>query len=147
MTQDTELARDKQQTRRIRRKNRQRGITLLEIMIVLVIIGLVMGLLVGPRVMRMFRSSKVELSKILVNKYANEAFGEWSGHHTGCPQSLSELSPLIDQKDIKDEWGNDLQMLCGNDLPAGAQGIGIESYGADGKPGGTGEDADLKSWE
>jgi len=37
-----------------RRRSAQRGMTLLEIMIVLAILALVMGLVVGPKVMKMF---------------------------------------------------------------------------------------------
>jgi len=45
------------------RTGHQAGMTLLEIMIVLAILALVMGLVVGPRVMKMFASSKVEIAK------------------------------------------------------------------------------------
>ena len=44
-----------------RRHSGQRGMTLLEIMIVLAILALVMGLVVGPKVIGMFRESKVDI--------------------------------------------------------------------------------------
>ena len=44
----------------------QRGMTLLEIMIVLAILALVMGLVVGPRVMKMFGESKVDIARLTV---------------------------------------------------------------------------------
>ena len=50
--------------RKVFKKSRrvaQRGMTLLEIMIVLAILALVMGLVVGPRVMKMFGESKVDI--------------------------------------------------------------------------------------
>ena len=66
---------------RARRRRRQRGITLLEIMIVLAIIGLVMGLLVGPAVMRAFGSSKTKIARIAVRKFAFEAYPQWAAEH------------------------------------------------------------------
>ncbi len=59
---------------RRRRRIAQRGMTLLEIMIVLAILALVMGLVVGPRVMKMFGESKVDIARMTVQKYANEAY-------------------------------------------------------------------------
>ena len=128
---------------------KQRGITLLEILIVLAIIGLVMGLLVGPAVMRAFSKGKTRIAAIAVQKYANDAFINWQADHTGkkCPASLSELNEYMNQDDAKDPWGNPFVMQCGENLPAGAKGIAVMSYGADGKPGGEGEDADIKSWQ
>ena len=46
-----------------RSRRAQRGMTLLEIMIVLAILALVMGLVVGPRVMKMFGESKVDIAE------------------------------------------------------------------------------------
>src|SRR6185436_21005788 len=65
----------------------QRGMTLLEIMIVLAILALVMGLVIGPRVMKLFGESKVDIAKLTVQKFANEAFPQWSRSHPdkGCP--------------------------------------------------------------
>ena len=86
----------------------QRGMTLLEIMIVLAILALVMGLVVGPRVMRMFGKSKVDIAQLTVKKYAYEAFGEWSQAHPdkSCPDKLEDLTQYMDNKDVKDPWGN-----------------------------------------
>ena len=61
-----------------RRRSAQRGMTLLEIMIVLAILALVMGLVVGPKVMKMFGQSRVDIAKMTVNKYANEAYPHWA---------------------------------------------------------------------
>jgi general secretion pathway protein G len=124
----------------------QRGMTLLEIMIVLAILALVMGLLVGPRVMKLFSQSKVDLTRLKLTKYANEAFPSWSMAHPdkACPEKLIDLNEYMDAKDANDAWGRPLKMMCGPSLPAGARGLAVMSIGEDGKEGG--ED-DLKSWE
>ncbi len=124
----------------------QRGMTLLEIMIVLAILALVMGLVVGPRVMRMFSKSKDDIAALTVKKYAYEAFGEWSQAHPdkACPDKLEDLSQYMDSKDIKDPWGNPYKMFCGQNLPAGAKGgLAVMSSGPDGKDG---TEDDVKSW-
>jgi general secretion pathway protein G len=124
----------------------QRGMTLLEIMIVLAILALVMGLVVGPRVMRMFSKSKEDIAGLTVKKYAYEAFGEWSQAHPdkACPDKLEDLSQYMDSKDVKDPWGAPYKMFCGQNLPAGAKGgLAVMSSGPDGKDG---TEDDIKSW-
>ena len=129
-----------------RRRIAQRGMTLLEIMIVLAILALVMGLVVGPRVMKMFGESKVDVARMTVEKYANEAYPQWSAHNASkqCPDSLADLNEYMNNKDTKDPWGTDYQMLCGQQLPPGAKGIAIESAGENQK---MGDCDDLKSWD
>jgi prepilin-type N-terminal cleavage/methylation domain-containing protein len=123
-----------------------RGMTLLEIMIVLAIIALVMGLLVGPKVMTMFQGSKVDITKIKLKKYAFEAYPSWSTTHPDkqCPEKLSDLNEYMNNDDSNDSWGRPLTMLCGTNLPAGARGLAVTSAGEDGKEG---TPDDLKSWE
>jgi general secretion pathway protein G len=123
-----------------------RGMTLLEIMIVLAILALVMGLLVGPKLINMFERSKVDLTKIKLNQYANEAFLHWSTAHPGkpCPDNLSDLNADMNSKDSNDSWGRPIKMLCGADLPPGAKRFAVMSVGADGKEG---TDDDIKSWD
>ena len=126
-------------------RNAQKGMTLLEIMIVLAILALVMGLVVGPRVMKMFGESKGDVAAATVKKYAYEAYPSWSAAHPdkGCPDKLEDLNEYMNNKDIKDPWGSNYKMLCGQNLPAGAKGLAVMSNGEDGKEG-TGDD--VKSW-
>jgi general secretion pathway protein G len=140
-------------TNRKRRRNKQRGMTILEIMIVLAIIALVMGFLIGPKVMKMFGESKVDIAKLQVKEYADSAYLLWQKNNPSkaCPASLAELNEYTNRgtsKDgkpnIADSWGNDMVMLCGQSLPPGARGLAVFSMGEDGKPNTT---DDIKSWE
>ena len=124
----------------------QRGMTLLEIMIVLAILALVMGLVVGPRVMKMFGQSRVDIAKMTVSKYVNEAYPHWSSEHPGkaCPDSLLELNEYMNSKDTHDPWGTDYKMMCGQTLPPGARGLAVMSNGEDQKEG---TSDDIRSWD
>ena len=57
-----------------RRRIPQRGLTMLEIMIVIAILGLVMGLVIVPKVMGMFGESQEKVAKLAVTKFASEAY-------------------------------------------------------------------------
>ena len=124
----------------------QRGMTLLEIMIVLAILALVMGLLVGPKVMKMFGEAKVDTTKVKLKKYAYEAYPSWSAAHPdkACPGNITDLNEYMNENDANDPWGRPLKMLCGANLPAGARGLAVMSIGEDGKEG---TEDDIKSWE
>ncbi len=128
------------------RRHAQRGMTLLEIMIVLAILALVMGLVVGPRVMKMFGESKNDIARATVTKYVHEAYPSWSTTHRdkSCPDKLEDLNEYMNNKDIKDPWGSPYKMMCGQNLPAGAKGLAVMSNGEDQKEG-TADD--IKSWE
>jgi prepilin-type N-terminal cleavage/methylation domain-containing protein len=134
-------------TRRRRRLSRQAGMTLLEIMIVLAILALVMGLLLGPRILRAFQESKEDVQRSLVKKYVSEGYVDWARHHPtkACPGSLQEVADEMGRNDIKDAWGRDFQMGCGQNLPAGAakDGFAVWSQGADPND----PKDDIKSWE
>jgi prepilin-type N-terminal cleavage/methylation domain-containing protein len=119
------------------------GMTLLEIMIVLAILALVMGLLVGPQVLKLFAQGKEDIAVAGAKKLANEAYGMWVSRpiNTGkCPtaQQLAEVAGAA-----KDPWGEEYVVKC-TDLPPTVVGVAIYSKGPDKKPD-TGDD--LKSWE
>ena len=128
-------------------KHSQRGMTILEIMIVLAILALVMGFLVGPRVMAMFSDSKEEIAKLDIKRYADEAYPLWARQNPtkACPGALLDLNEFTNKgKSIGDPWGTDYVMLCGQNLPPGARGIAVVSAGPDKSPN-TGDD--IRSWE
>ena len=126
-----------------------RGLTMLEIMIVIAILGLVMGLVVVPKVMDMFATSKERIAKLAVDKFAFEMYPQWSLAHPdkGCPGSLLEVAQHMgkSEEDTKDPWGTPFKMLCAEQLPPSVKsGIAVMSFGPD-KAEGTPDD--IKSWE
>lgn len=124
----------------------ERGMTLLEIMIVLAILAIVMGLLIGPKLMDYFREAKIKTTRIKLAMYANQAFPAWSMAHPQamCPDRLADLDDYMNEHDTSDAWGNPIKFLCGANLPPGARHIALLSAGPDGKEG---TDDDLKSWQ
>jgi prepilin-type N-terminal cleavage/methylation domain-containing protein len=123
-----------------------RGMTLLEIMIVLAILAIVMGIIVGPSVIARFRDARTHTTRLKLNKYAFEAYPAWSAAHPekDCPDRLADLSPFMNSDDTNDAWGTSITMLCGVNLPPGAHGFAVVSAGEDHKPG---TDDDLHSWD
>lgn len=126
-----------------RESPRERGMTLMEIMIVLAILALVMGFLVGPKVWEMFKSSKKDIAKLLAKDY-QQAFALWArDSDEGCPAGLEDLRKFRNKKDDKDPWGNKFVMVCGDAAPEGVD-FGVVSYGPDKKEN-TADD--IKSWD
>jgi general secretion pathway protein G len=124
-------------TRRLSRylAGAQRGMTLLEIMIVLAILALIMGLVVGPRVMKMFGQSKNEIAKATAKDIAFQAYGHWSAVHQNkaCPDSITDLAEFVNDPKMLDPWGNPYQFMCGPTMPQGMKGVLVISAGEDGK--------------
>lgn len=130
---------------RRRRRRGERGMTLIEIVLVLAIIGVVMGILFGPALLDMFRGGKESATKILVDKFANQGYVQWQ-IKTGenCPGSLDEVAKYAGKKDSKDPYKTEMKMVCGDDAPAEANGFGVVSAGPDGE---MGNEDDIYSWE
>ncbi|MBS1120726.1 MAG: pseudopilin, cryptic, ral secretion pathway [Deltaproteobacteria bacterium] len=125
-----------------------RGMTLLEIMIVIAILGLLIAVVV-PRVMSALGSSKVSLTKVAVNKLADQAYPQWAIKNTdkSCPDNLAEVGAVVEMKpeDLVDAWGSPYKFLCAPNLPAGVKnGIAVYSLGED-KAENTADD--VRSWE
>lgn len=129
---------------------KERGFTLLEIMVVLVIIG-VLAALVAPRFIERADEAKVEATKAQMQNIA-QALKMYRLQNGRYPESSAGLNALVaaDKKGKrymdslpKDAWGNDFVYLA----PGVHGDFDILSYGADGKPGGSDFDADIGNWE
>ena len=98
----------------------QRGMTLIEIMVVVLIMGLIMGT-VGYAVFRYFRRSQVKTTHLKVKRvldavqeYQNDPDLNKDGQ-SRCPE-LRQLVPSHLKKDmIKDAWGKPLRITCQGD--------------------------------
>jgi general secretion pathway protein G len=127
-----------------------RGMTLLEIMIVIAILGLVMGLVVVPRVMEMFSDSKEKIAKLAIDQFAFKDAPQWQvSAGKPCPDSLLTVAQFTGkgQQDIIDPWETPYEMFCGKEnMPPGASSnsFAVLSYGPDKKKG---TEDDIKSWE
>jgi general secretion pathway protein G len=132
-----------------------RGFTLLEILVVLVIVGMLVGL-VGPRLFGKTDSARVQTAQVQVKllRSAVESFRLDVGRYPTAAEGLVALTSAPGDPDIRtrwrgpylddalpaDPWGRAYQFA----LPgANGQPFAIYSYGADGKPGGEGFDADV----
>ena len=136
----------------------QRGFTLIEIMVVVVIMG-VLAALVVPKLISRTGESKVAAAKVDIATIM-QALKLYKLDNQRYPTTEQGLQSLIEkptggpaangwkaggyvEKMPKDPWGNQYQYLS-----PGIKGeIDVFSYGADGQPGGTGDDADIGSWD
>lgn len=123
----------------------QAGMTLIEIMIVLAILALIMGFLVGPRVMTSFKEARIKSAKMEVKDLAYNAYARWQADHEDetCPSSLEDLKKYTNKAKFKDPWGSKYVMRCGDNAPEGVE-FGVSSPGPDKKEG---TDDDVRSWD
>jgi general secretion pathway protein G len=141
-------------TRRRARTRRQRGFTLVEILVVITIIGLIMSL-VGPRVLNYLSESKVKAAKIQIQSFSSalELFYLDAGRYPTTSEGLTALikstgglsawnGPYLKGGSVpNDPWGKAYTYRS----PAERAPFEIVSYGADGVEGGTGTAADIST--
>jgi type II secretory pathway pseudopilin PulG len=118
--------------------------TMLEIMIVLAIIALVMGLVVGPKVMEHYRSAERNVARLAVHRYADQDYPTWLVEHPGaqCPDSLAQIS--LSRPIPADPWGTDYKMYCGANAPRDDISFGAASFGDDRREA---TRDDIRSWD
>jgi general secretion pathway protein G len=141
---------------RLPHSRRSRGFTLIEIMVVLVIIGVLAALIV-PNVLDRADDARVTAARTDINnlmqslklyKLDNQRFptAEQGLEALARKPSASPAPPnwkaYVDKLPA-DPWGRPYQYMN-----PGVNGeIDVFSYGADGQPGGEGNNADIGSWQ
>ncbi len=133
--------------------NPRAGYSLLEILIVLAIIALIAAL-VGPRLFAQFDKSKVTAARVQAKSLVSaiETLRLDIGRYPTASEGLKLLNaapgesaagwsgPYLAGGVPKDPWGHDYVY----EAPAGeGQSARVLSYGADGRPGGSGNAADI----
>ena len=115
--------------RRVRRAA-ARGVTLIEILIVLAIVGLIAG---GIAVYAVPKFKEASIASTKNNLKALHAVTEaWRANHANdCPtvQRLKEEKELQASSDVNDAWGNPYKIQCDDDNTT------IQSFGPDKKEG------------
>ncbi len=125
----------------------QRGLTLVEIMVVLIILGLVMAW-IGSKMIGAGDKAKRQITELKIKDLGN-LISQFQLQYNALPQNVDELThcsertgssciPLTNEENIKDGWGNRFMYT----LEEGGRRYRLKSYGADGKEGGEGADSD-----
>jgi general secretion pathway protein G len=110
-----------------------KGMTMLEIMIVLAIIGLVMSV-VGVGVYANWKKAQVKVARVAVNELAQKTIQFMTDNSNECPKTIDDL---VAQKYIpkkqKDPWNRDFILRCPGVV--NVDGIDVISVGPDGQEG------------
>ena len=133
---------------------RARGFTLLELLVVMVIIGLLAGI-VAPQYFAQIGKSNAKVARAQIESFGQALdqyrldVGQYPTSEQGllalrtAPQQVARWQGPYLKRDIpEDPWGRAYQYK----RPGQHGEYDLMSLGADGQPGGEGENADVVSW-
>lgn len=137
------------------------GFTLLEIMVVVLIIGLLMTVL-ATNVFKRLGGAQADIARLQVSKLSQqlELYKLDNGTYPTAEQGLDALvreptgeprprrypeGGYVSSKDLLDPWQT--QFKYERPGKNNARSFDLYSYGADGQPGGDGENAEIGNWE
>jgi general secretion pathway protein G len=145
-----------------RQRNSRRarsGFTLIEILVVIVVIA-ILATLVAPNVFQHVGTAKTTTAKSQIEMMSSalDAYRLDTGAYPSTAQGLAALQelpsmdpptnwrgPYLRKAVPLDPWGHPYVFVSPGE--ANPKGFDLISYGADGKLGGEGEDADVVSWK
>ena len=127
---------------------KSKGFTLLELLVVIVIIGLLAGY-VAPRYFGQVGKSEIQVARAQIDSL-EKALDQYRLDTRHYPQALDALNskpeneaswsgPYLKKSVPNDPWGRPYVYR----VPGAKGEYDLYSLGRDGKPGGTGEDADI----
>jgi len=144
----------------MKKKFDNRGFTLIELMVVIVILGILAGLIV-PRIMSRPEEARQAKARIQIESLET-ALKLYKLDNGSYPSTEQSLQALVEPPEVgnlpgrwreggylekgkvpKDPWDNDYVYLC----PGMHDDYDIISYGVDGEPGGEGKNRDITSWD
>lgn len=127
--------------RKLKGRRAPRGMTLIEIMVVLVILGLIASAVVIA-VFPQLQKARVDRTNLDIGNI-DSALKLYNARKGKFPDTATGLKALVDMEILdkmpKDAWGNDYVYTLENGRPV------VTSYGADGVPGGDGPNADISN--
>ncbi|WP_082850217.1 type II secretion system major pseudopilin GspG [Halioglobus sp. HI00S01] len=136
-------------------RRRQSGFTLMELLVVLAILGLLMAL-VGPNVLNQLGGAKTKTAGIQIKdlEQALEMYKLDVGRYPSTQEGLEALvskpgsitgwnGPYLKSDVPMDPWNRPYNYK----YPGDNAEVDIFTYGANGTPGGEGEDRDVGNWK
>ncbi len=144
-----------QPVRSIEQRTGERGFTLVELLVVLAILGL-LAVIAAPQVIRQLGGAKSEAAQIQIEKLGGvlDLYRLEVGAYPSATAGLDALvdrpasvpswnGPYLKNRDsLIDPWGRPYQYR----FPGDHGEYDLWTLGADGKPGGEGEDRDAANW-
>jgi general secretion pathway protein G len=140
----------------LRVRSRTSGFTLIEVIVVIVVIA-ILATLVAPNVFRHVGAAKSATAQSQVEMLgaALDAYRLDVGHYPTTAEGLNALQvtpagatawrgPYLRKAVPNDPWAKPYVYVSPGQV--NPTGYDLVTYGADGRPGGEGDDADVKSW-
>lgn len=130
----------------------EKGLTLIEMMVVIMLIGM-LTVVLGRAVWTNVRKAKADLTRQQLEELRQQ-LELYNLNEKRYPAALADLAKpskallnepyLKGTKMLKDQWGNEISYRAPG---SGGKPFDLVSYGSDGQPRGEGEAADLSVWD